>query len=450
MKKEWYCENRKKAIEEWKDLKYGMFIHFGLYSLCGGYWKGEKVTRGYSEQILSHGNVAFCDYEALKEEFSIEHFNADEIALLAKEAKMSYIVLVTKHHDGFCLFNTKTTSYNSVNSACKRDIVKEISQACQRHGLKLGLYFSWIDWHCVDALPISSHNSDRIPPLHMKYNLAQLEELLTGYGDICELWMDMGNPTPEQSSQVRELALRLQPNIMINGRVWNDMGDFLTMGDNQFPDCALSLPWQTPATIYHETWGYREWQERTDFEEKVETINKGLHYVVENGGNYLLNIGPKGDGSLVDFEVEVLKAVGKEIENAPLERKPIEATPLVVDNANFTLLNGEKVYRYTGSEYYTFHPIVTGLNYTLALEEDGVYEFSYLFDLPLQSEIKLALETDNDTLIFPLKENKKECLVCSRLKLKKGINHISIVSCGNPIRREEIKNLDIKLNFKRV
>ena len=184
MKKEWYCENRKKAIEEWKDLKYGMFIHFGLYSLCGGYWKGEKVTRGYSEQILSHGNVAFCDYEALKEEFSIEHFNADEIALLAKEAKMSYIVLVTKHHDGFCLFNTKTTSYNSVNSACKRDIVKEISQACQRHGLKLGLYFSWIDWHCVDALPISSHNSDRIPPLHMKYNLAQLEELLTGYGDI--------------------------------------------------------------------------------------------------------------------------------------------------------------------------------------------------------------------------------------------------------------------------
>ena len=147
---------------------------------------------------------------------------------------MKYIIITAKHHDGFCLFDTKTTDYNSVKAPAKRDLIAELSQACKKNGLKFGLYFSWIDWNCEYALPISDHNSDKIPPKHQKVNIEQLKELFTNYGPLCELWMDMGAPTKRQSEEVKALAQKIQPDMMINGRIWNDCGDFCTMGDNKF------------------------------------------------------------------------------------------------------------------------------------------------------------------------------------------------------------------------
>lgn len=163
---------------------------------------------------------------------------------------MRYLVITSKHHDGFCLFDTKTTDYNSVRAACKRDIVAELAGAC-KNGLAFGVYFSLIDWHCPWALPISSHNSDRIPEKHHAYNMAQLTELMTNYGEICELWLDMGHPTRQQSQEMYDLVHGLQKNIMINGRIWNDKGDFATMADNEMPELPegryeLNVPWQTP------------------------------------------------------------------------------------------------------------------------------------------------------------------------------------------------------------
>lgn len=119
--------------------------------------------------------------------------------------------------------------------------------------------------------------------------------------------MDMGYPTKKQSEEVRALAQKLQPDMMINGRIWNDCGDFCTMGDNKFSDKSLNVPWQTPASIYHETWGYRSWQRRGDKNKKAQELIESLIRVRAMGGNYLLNIGPKGDGSVVAFEAEVLK-----------------------------------------------------------------------------------------------------------------------------------------------
>jgi len=298
-------------IEKWKELKFGMFVHYGLYSIPGGVWKGTPVTRGYSEQILSHGPVDRTEYEALAGEMTAEHFDAREIAALAKEAGMTYIVLGTKHHDGFCLFRTATTRYSTYDTAAGRDLVGELAEACREAGLGLGLYFSWIDWHTSAAVPMSDHNSDPIPEAHMQLNREQVTELLSNYGSVREIWFDMGAPTEKQSREMAELVRSLQPETMINGRIWNGQEDFLVMGDNEIPDFKMTCPWQTPASIYHETWGYRSWQAREDLSGKIREQIRNLAYISARGGNFLLNIGPMGDGTLVPFEKDVLKGVGR-------------------------------------------------------------------------------------------------------------------------------------------
>ncbi len=449
MRKQWTDDGRLRAIAEWKDLKYGLFIHYGLYSLCGGVWKGRRVERGYSEQILSHGDVPQADYERLTDFFTAESFNADDMAVLAKAAGMNYIVMVSKHHDGFCLFDTKTTDYSSMNASCHRDLVMELSIACRKYGLKFGLYFSWIDWHCPSALPISPHNSDRIPDDHMKYNLAQLTELLSNYGPICELWMDMGAPTEQQSAMVQELAHRLQPGIMLNGRVWNDYGDFITMADNAYPDCELNVPWQTPATIYHSTWGYRSWQERTGLDEKVREIASKVRSVVEGGGNYLLNVGPAGDGSVVPFERDVLIGVWEILSKEGLSRRSegFDAKRL----SEMTLSNGCPECRFSGADYYSLRKIVTGYSWDVLVEADGDYCIEYELDKNLEKECKLCLDTNEETFVFSMRQGVRTMVICSSVRLKAGCERIELYTPGESVRRSEfpLENVTIRLHGKR-
>lgn len=299
-------------MKNWLDLRFGMFIHFGLYSMLGGMWQGRKITYGYSEQIRSHGKITKEEYEQLAKQFNPVQFNPDNIAKVAVEAGMKYIVITAKHHDGFSMFHTKHSEFNIIDATpYGKDVVLQLSEACQKHGLKFGVYFSWIDWHYPYAAPMSKHNSDPIPAKHMEFNLNQVEELLMNYGPIAEIWFDMGAPTPKQSLEMAELVRRLQPNTFINGRIWNDQGDFAVLGDNQLPEFAIAGPWQTPASIYHATWGYRSWQIRKDLEGKIAEQTANLRKVLELGGNYLLNIGPRGDGSVVDFEKETLLGIGK-------------------------------------------------------------------------------------------------------------------------------------------
>lgn len=453
MSYKWQNSVRANAVSQWKNLKYGMFIHFGLFSLCGGMWNGKNVEYGYSEQILSHGPVPHADYEKLADEFSIENFDADRIASLAKDSGMNYIVLVTKHHDGFCLFRTATTDYSSANSPCHLDVVKEIAEACSRHGLKFGMYFSWIDWHFPYALPISPHNSDVIPPRHMQYNIEQLTELLSNYGPICELWMDMGAPTVEQSMQVAELAHRLQPGIMINGRVWNDFGDFVTMADNGYPDCELDIPWQTPATIYHETWGYRSWQKRDGMQKKIDTITDSIFNVMDGGGNYLLNIGLMGDGSIVPFESDVLLAIGEKIrQRGGLVRHPhsLRNADAVLSAKTVLLEGGTPHFRYSGSDYYSLHKIVTAYSWVIEVDEDGWYDLGYALNAPLEHEQKLCIDIADETFIFPMKRGKSEFSICSSFHLEKGKHAVSVYTPGPDVSRPEFPELVVKIKFNRL
>lgn len=299
------------TIKAWQDRKFGMFIHFGLYSIAGGMWNGKRVDNGYSEQIVANGPIPPNDYAALAKRFDPEHFDADAIVALAKAAGMKFIVITAKHHDGFNLFQTAQTSYNTVDGTpYHKDIVKELAEACARGGLKFGVYYSTIDWHHPGGNTYIDGNSNPITPAQEAFNVAQLKELLGHYGPISEIWFDMGKPTPAQSAHFAQAVHDLQPQTMISGRVWNHYGDFAVMGDNAEPDVAMELPWQAPASMFPETWGYRAWQARTDLPGKIRENITRLVRVVSQGGNYILNIGPEGDGSVVPYEADVLHGIG--------------------------------------------------------------------------------------------------------------------------------------------
>ena len=299
------------TIQAWQDRKFGMFIHFGLYSIAGGMWRGKRVDNGYSEQILANGAIPAADYAALAQQFNPQRFDPDAIVALAKAAGMKFIVITAKHHDGFNLFQTAQTSYNTVDGTpYHQDIVKQLAQACARGGLKFGVYYSTIDWHHPGGNTYIESNGNPITPGQEAFNVAQLKELLGHYGPISEIWFDMGKPTSAQSAHFARTVHALQPQTMISGRVWNYYGDFTVMGDNAEPDVGMELPWQAPASMFPETWGYRSWQQRNDPAGKIRENITRLVRVVSQGGNYILNIGPRGDGSIVPYEAEVLHGIG--------------------------------------------------------------------------------------------------------------------------------------------
>jgi alpha-L-fucosidase len=303
------------AIQEWKDHKFGMFIHFGIYSMLGGVWQGKQIANGYSEQIMSHAPITREDYAALAKDFNPSQFDAEAIVKLAQDAGVKFIVITSKHHDGFNMFHTKLTGYNIVDATpYGKDVVKELAEACARHGIKFGVYYSSIDWHFPGATfyeTDNDRNDNVIPKAHEDFSVGQLKELTTNYGPLSEIWFDMGKPTPAQSKRFADTVHANQPNCMVSGRVFNYQGDFTVMGDNQIPDFIMDEPWQSPASIYSDTWGYRSWANRDDLNGKVNEHILRLVQVVSRGGNYILNIGPKGDGSIVPFEADLLEGVGK-------------------------------------------------------------------------------------------------------------------------------------------
>lgn len=308
---------RAARLEAWNRLGFGMFMHWGLYSELGGVWNGAPVTTGYSEQIQGWAKIAPADYARVAERFTASKFDADAICALAKQAGARYIVVTAKHHDGFAMFDTDSTDYDIVDATpFKRDPLKLLSDACRRQGLGFGVYFSLVDWHAGHT-PETEHNSNPVPAAMEPLIERQLRELMTHYGPIAEVWFDMSAPTPRQSRKFAAIVRELQPQAAINGRIWNNAGDFVTLGDNEAPPPAMQPPFQVPASIYHATWGYRSWQQRDDLPGKLRELANGLVQTRAAGGNYLLNIGPRGDGSVVPFEADVLRGIGDWLRRHP-------------------------------------------------------------------------------------------------------------------------------------
>lgn len=301
------------SFKRWEGDRYSMFIHFGLYSHLDGMWNGVPVTDKGSEMIQSAAGIYYDVYEEVADVFNPEGFNAEELAGIAKKAGMRSIIFTARHHDGFCMFGTETTDFNSVDATPSgRDFVMELSEACRKEGLKFGIYFSLLDWHSPYGSHISSHNADKISDSLHKENMEQVQELVLKYGDISEFWFDMGSLTPAQSQELYDLIKKFQPSCMISDRLGNDCFDFALTSDHKGED--IDEPWQALSPMFHDTWGWRGWQYKGNVSDKISDKLRGLISTASDGGNYVLNVSLDKNGRMEQFERIVLTRIGEWLE----------------------------------------------------------------------------------------------------------------------------------------
>ncbi|PWJ29106.1 alpha-L-fucosidase [Faecalicatena orotica] len=308
----------KDTRQKWfKDAKYGLFIHWGLYSLLGGEHKGQK-TEHIAEWIMNYLDIPAEEYRELAKSFRGENFSAEDIVRRAKEEwGMQYLVFTSKHHEGFAMWDSKCSDYNVVKaSPYGKDVLKEFQLACRKYGMKFCLYYSQAqDWDDPDGYAYGKDNSHKNFRKYMDNKcIPQLKELLTEYGEISILWFDTPmDMKEEESRELIELVKSYQPACIISGRIGNGLGEYLSTGDNFIPRLTYEGDWEVPATL-NDTWGFNKddenWKEPDD-------ILRLLLKIVSRGGNYLLNIGPDGTGKVPERSCEILSEVGKYVrENA--------------------------------------------------------------------------------------------------------------------------------------
>jgi alpha-L-fucosidase len=288
-----------------------MFIHWGLYAVHRGVWKG-RVLPGIGEWLMCNFQVPVAEYRELARQFNPVDFDAEAIAQLAQDAGMRYLVITAKHHDGFALWDSKASDYNIVKATpYGRDPMKALSAACARRGIAFCFYYSQaLDWEHPDGVG-NTWDFDETKKNFQRYLdqkvKPQLTELLTGYGPIGLIWFDTPvGITRAQSMEVRNLVKSLQPACLVSGRIGHGVGDYGSLGDNQIPAGRLVGDWETPATI-NDTWGYksgdRAWK-------STETLQRLLIDLCSKGANYLLNIGPDDRGRVPEESSVRLREIG--------------------------------------------------------------------------------------------------------------------------------------------
>ena len=328
-------------IQWFKEAKYGMMAHWGLYSLLAGEYRDQRV-KTYAEWIQSYAAIPNAEYELLARSFNPMYFNADEWIKLAKDAGMKYFVFTSKHHDGFAMFHSKADKYNVVDATpFRRDVVAELAEACYKQGLKFGLYYSQeLDWHhphgggydqpSTSCAGVSWDNSWDYPDRSKKdFSICfeekikpQVTELLQNYGDLCLMWFDVPHTiSKEQSLELNQLVKTLQPDCLINSRIGNGAYDYVSLGDNEYPE---EMPreslkdvdmndthgfkyspyglYETAGTL-NGSWSFKYYDQNWITPEQVIARREKLNSL---GINYLLNVGPDGLGRIPSFSKEIL------------------------------------------------------------------------------------------------------------------------------------------------
>lgn len=312
------------------DARFGLFIHWGLYSLLEGRWQGKTVP-GIAECIQGMARIPVAEYEKLTRKFNPVRFDADRWAKMARAAGMRYVCITSKHCDGFAMYHSKNSSYNVVDATpFGRDVVRELARAVRKQGMTMCLYYSQVgDWHEPNGI---GNNWDFGPDDEKDFQQfldskvkPQLREILTEYGPIGMVWFDVpSHITHEQSKSLADLVHELQPGCLINSRIGHGVGDYMSAPDNGIPANALGQVWETPATI-NETWGFKRDDENW---KSPATIIRYLADIVSKGGNYLLNVGPRGDGTVPGPSVRVLQEVGKWMDKNADSIHGAKASPL--------------------------------------------------------------------------------------------------------------------------
>jgi alpha-L-fucosidase len=299
-------------LDWWREARFGMFIHWGLYAIPAGTWKGEQIP-GIGEWIMYRARIPVAEYEQLASEFNPVKFDAAEWVSLAKRAGQKYLVITSKHHDGFCIFDSKVSDYDIVDATpFGRDPLKELAEECEKQGIKLGFYYSQTqDWHHPDGdgndWDFDPDKKDFAGYLE-NYVKPQVREILTQYGPIGLIWFDTPKGiTDEQSRSLLDLVHELQPDCLVSGRIGNMQGDYGSAGDNRIPEKAVSADWEVPATI-NDTWAFKSYDH--NWKSSQDMIHK-LVDIVSKNGNYLLNVGPTAEGVIPKPSVDRLLEMGE-------------------------------------------------------------------------------------------------------------------------------------------
>ena len=304
----------------WREARFGMFIHWGLYSILAGDWGGRD---DYAEWIRNNAHIPIELYDRLVARFNPVHFDAEQWIGLAQSAGMKYVTITTKHHDGFCLFDSRHTDFCIRSTPFRRDIMRELAAATRSHGLRQCWYHSIMDWHHPEYLPRRDWEAESRPATgaryarYLEYLHAQVGELLSNYGEIGVMWFDgqwEGSWTHEMGRALYARCRALQPNVIVNNRVegWSPtpvrdpLGDFRTP-EQEVPATGWpGVDWESCITM-NRNWGFNA--KDHDFKSTAQLIGL-LVETASKGGNLLLNVGPRADGTFPDEGVERLREIG--------------------------------------------------------------------------------------------------------------------------------------------
>jgi alpha-L-fucosidase len=298
-------------MQWWRDARFGLFIHWGLYAIPAGEWEGKEIP-GIGEWIMKRAQIPVEKYRDLANRFNPVKFNAHDFVMTAKNAGMKYIVITSKHHDGFAMFKSEASKYNIVDATpYGKDIIKQLADECNKQGLKICFYYSqsrdWNepngldnDWDFQKERDFQKYLDEKVKP--------QLTELLTNYGPIGLIWFDTPMTiSQEQAQSLKDLVRKLQPACIISGRLGGGVQtDYISTGDNVIPGNVDRSDWEVPATL-NDTWGFKKndhnWKSSKD-------LTQLLFGIVSKGGNYLLNVGPDAEGKIPEASVKILAEVG--------------------------------------------------------------------------------------------------------------------------------------------
>ena len=303
---------KEQRMKWWKDARFGLFIHWGIYSVPAGVWKSDT---NHAEWIRNTAKIPIHEYEKFVQQFDPLKFNAEAWVKLAKASGMKYIVITSKHHDGFCMFDTKQTDFDIMSTPFHRDVMKELAAACKKEGIQLCFYYSIMDWHHPDYLPRRTWETDRSTDganmeNYITYMKKELKELLTNYGKIGVLWFDgewENTWTHERGRDLYQYVRSLQPDIIINNRVdvgregmegltkeGGFVGDFGTP-EQEIPNTGIpGKDWESCMTM-NNNWGYNS---HDNHWKSPEDLVRKLIDIASKGGNFLLNVGPTAEGCI--------------------------------------------------------------------------------------------------------------------------------------------------------
>jgi alpha-L-fucosidase len=361
-----------------------MFIHWGIYSVPAGTWQGKQIG-GIGEWIMNHAKIPVADYAKLAGQFNPVKFDADEWVRIAKDAGMKYIVITSKHHDGFAMFCSKASSYNICDATpFKRDPLKELAAACRKHRMSLGFYYSQAqDWHHPGGAAHGGHwdpaQDGDMAEYVSKIAVPQVKEILSNYGKVSILWWDTPTDmTPEMMTELGALV-SLQPGIITNDRLGaGAQGDLSTPEQHIPPEGISGRDWETCMTV-NDTWGYKSYDNNW---KSAETLIRNLIDIASKGGNYLLNVGPTAEGVFPQPIVERFVAIGK-----------------------WMKVNGDAIYATTASP---FHKQLPWGRCT----RKGSKLFLHVFDWPADGTLRVPIT--NDVRKAYLLSSPKAALRCTK------------------------------------